>query len=147
MTLILTIAAAMAAVASAGTGDVRIAISDVREGTGDLYVGLQKRDEFMQDGGSHGEVIKLPKAGRHDVVFKGVTPGEYAVTVWHDVNGNRQFDKDRQHVPLDGWAMINGETLRGEPTFDQVKFAVDAGSVSLTLPVIYGDAAGRDTKR
>jgi hypothetical protein len=41
------------------------------------------------------------------------------------------------YMPAEGWAMVNGDTLRATPTFDQVKFTVTASGADLSVPMSY----------
>jgi hypothetical protein len=41
------------------------------------------------------------------------------------------------YKPAEGWAMVNGDTLRATPTFDQVKFTVAASGAALSVPMSY----------
>lgn len=129
-------AASMPAAASAAT--VTIDLSGVRAGAGKLYVSLQTREQFMKPFGSYGAVVAEPAAGSRTVTLGGVAPGTYAAAVWHDVNGNNRWDSDEQGRPLDGWAMLNGGTLRARPTFEQVSFTVGEAPAALKLDMRYG---------
>jgi hypothetical protein len=40
-------------------------------------------------------------------------------------------------MPAEGWAMLNADTLRAAPTFDQVKFTVAASGADLNVPMSY----------
>lgn len=140
MTRIATIAAliALAAPAAASAGPVRIDLSGLRAG-GTLYVQLQTRDQFMGAARTAGQVVQAPQAGTLGVDLGDVPPGDYAISVWHDDNGNRQFDIDpRNGRPIDGIAGPNIETQRGPPTFDQARVAVPAAGLALPLPLHYG---------
>lgn len=140
MAPIATIAAlvALAAPAAASAGPVRIDLSGLRAG-GTLYVQLQTRAQFMGAARTAGRVVQAPQAGALSVDLGEVPAGEYAVTVWHDDNANRQFDVDpRTGRPMDGIAGPNIETLRGPPTFDQIGFAVPADGLALPLALHYG---------
>ncbi|WP_162806367.1 DUF2141 domain-containing protein [Sphingosinicella terrae] len=117
--------------------NLTVEVEGVRATGGTLYVTVQDREQFMQQRGTAGTVVQRPQAGAHRFGFD-VPPGEYAVSIWHDDNGNGQFDKDESHQPLDGWSMTSGETLRAEPTFDQVKTSVGTGPAALRLSMIYG---------
>lgn len=135
-TLIAALTAALPAMASAGS--LKVAIEGVEARGGTFYISVQTRDQFMQDTGVAGTVEENPEAGTFDVVYD-LEPGEYAVTVWHDDNGNGTFDTGGQwNVPLDGWAMKNAMNLRAAPTFDDVKITVDGEGTTLNLPMIYG---------
>lgn len=131
-------ALALAAIpAAASAGNVEVALGAVRAG-GTLYVSLQTRDQFMKNEGAYGKIVAAPKAGPLLVTLEDVAPGDYAVTIWHDDNGNGTFDMDpASGRPRDGWAAVNGETLRAQPTFDQVKIAIGADGAKVPLAVQY----------
>ena len=68
-----------------------------------------------------------------------VPAGDYAVTVWHDDNANRQFDVNpRTGAPADGWATANADGLRSRPTFDQVRLSIPATGAHIPLALHYG---------
>lgn len=132
----LAAAAALAAV-PAHAASLTVEIEGVRAAPGKLFVSVQGRDQFMRDDGAAGTVLSAAGAGAHRFSFD-VPAGDYAVTVWHDDNGNGQFDKSESHMPLDGWAMLNGDKLRGEPKFDEVKTSVGAAPARVSVTMIYG---------
>lgn len=119
--------------------DVTIKVNGVRAANGPLYVGLQTRDEFLKDDGSYGQIVQSPTPGAVSVTLPGVAPGEYSVSVWHDIDGDGVFDAAADGRPLDGWAMIDGASLRAAPTFDEVSFKLEKLSVSLDLDMIYAE--------
>jgi uncharacterized protein (DUF2141 family) len=118
-------------------GDVTITLKGVMAQKGDLLIGMQRQDEFMQDKGSYGEIVKSPTAGDRVIVLKNVTAGDYSISAWHDGNGDRVFNRAPNGAPLDGWAMVNGDKLRAVPTWDQVKFTVPEGGAALALTMVY----------
>ncbi|HBK90673.1 MAG TPA: hypothetical protein DDZ68_03260 [Parvularcula sp.] len=120
-------------------GDVRVTVSGVRAANGPLYVGLQTREQFMQNAGSYGEIVASPAPGAVSVTLHGVAPGEYSVSVWHDIDGDGVFDMGPDGKPIDGWAMIDGASLRGAPTFDQVSFKKEDASIAIDVDMIYAD--------
>lgn len=128
-------AVSIAAPAQATSLDVDL--DGVRDGGGTLFVSVQTREEFMQERGTAGTVLSRPQAGAHRFSYD-IPAGDYAVSVWHDDNGNGRFDKDDSHMPLDGWAMTNGAALRGEPTFDQVRTQVGTEPATVRLTMAYG---------
>ncbi|MEY2926607.1 MAG: hypothetical protein RL367_1084 [Pseudomonadota bacterium] len=118
-------------------GDVTVILNGVQASDQDVMIGLQTRDEFLQPKGHYGAIIHHPKAGSQTVVIKDVPDGDYSISVWHDVNGNHQFDKAANGRPLDGWSMINAAALRAAPQWDLVKFAVPAAGKTVALDMIY----------
>lgn len=140
----LTVALSSFVLAGAGSalaGDVVITVTGVQARGGDLLVGLQNAAQFMKHEGDHGEIIKAPEAGTRVVTLKDVAPGDYSVSVLHDMNGDQQMALDGNR-PAEGWALYRGETLRAAPTFDQVKFTVPAsGDARISVAMQY--PAGR----
>jgi uncharacterized protein (DUF2141 family) len=135
--LFLAAAGAFAIAAPAYAASLTVDLDGVRSAGGTLFVSVQTRQEFMQERGTAGSVVTSPQAGAHRFSFD-VPAGEYAVSVWHDDNGNGRFDKNDRHIPLDGWAMTNSQALRGEPSFDQVRTRIDAGPAAVHLTMTYG---------
>lgn len=125
-------ALALAFPTAAYAGPVTVDLAGLRAG-GTLYVQVQTRAQFMGPARVGGRIVAAPQAGSLSVDLGEVPPGDYAITVWHDANGNNQFD-----MGTDGWAMANGDRLRGQPTFEIVKLAIPADALRLPLGVSYG---------
>jgi len=121
----------------AQAGPITVDLTGLRAG-GTLYVQVQTREQFMSPARVGGKAITAPSAGSLSVEIGDIPPGDYAVSVWHDANGNNQFDMGTPGQPADGWAMANGDRLRGQPTFDVVKLTIAAGPLRLPLAVSYG---------
>jgi uncharacterized protein (DUF2141 family) len=137
-TLSLAAVAALSLAAPAALAeDVTLTLTGVEARGGVLLVALQTRGQFMQAAGSYGERIVDPASGDVRLTFRDVAPGDYALMVLHDEDGDGQM-KMNGYMPAEGWAMINGDALRATPTFDQVKFTVAApAGADLTVPMAY----------
>jgi uncharacterized protein (DUF2141 family) len=137
-TLSLAAVAALSLAAPAALAeDVTLTLTGVEARGGVLLVALQTRGQFMQAAGAHGERIADPASGDLRLTFRDVAPGDYALMVLHDEDGDGQM-KMNGYRPAEGWAMINGDALRATPTFDQVKFTVAApAGADLTVPMAY----------
>ena len=103
---------------------------------GTLYIGVQTEEIFMQDDGVEGSKIEAPTESSYTFTYD-LPEGEYAVSVWHDLDDDFTFDVDETGMPEEGWAMVNGQALRGPPTFDAVKIALPASGVSATETIAY----------
>jgi uncharacterized protein (DUF2141 family) len=136
-TFLLASLATLAVAAPAEAATLNVQLDGVRAGGGRLHVSVQGRAEFMRQSGTAGSRLDAPTAGTHRFTYQ-VPAGEYAVSVWHDDNGNGTFDSNEQHIPLDGWAMVNADQIRAEPTFDQVKTTVGETPATIRLSMIYG---------
>jgi len=128
---------ALALPAAASAAPVSVDLSGLRPG-GTLYVELQTRAQFMGADRTAGQIVQAPAAGSLSLDLGEVPPGDYALTVWHDDNGNGRFDVGEGGVPQDGLAMANAEGLRGLPTFDQIRLAIPAEGLRVPLVLTYG---------
>jgi uncharacterized protein (DUF2141 family) len=68
--------------------------------------------------------------------FAGLAPGRYAVSVGHDLNGNRRVDTNLLGMPTEAWGVSNNvrPTLR-PPRFDEAAFTVPAQGGELVLRI------------
>lgn len=134
---VLAATAVTTAAVPALAADVTLTLDGVQARGGRLLVGLQTRGQFLKQEGAYGEIIANPAAGARTVVFRDVAPGDYSVSVLHDADGDGQM-KMTGVMPAEGWTMLNAETLRAAPQFEQVDFAVPAtGGVNLKASMIY----------
>ena len=114
----------------------RRATPNIQARGGVILATLQTEAQFMQSAGTYGERITDPASGAVRVTFRNVAPGDYALMVLHDEDGDGQM-KMNGYMPAEGWAMVNGDTLRATPTFDQVKFTVAASGADLSVLMSY----------
>lgn len=136
--LVLPLAVLVSAAAPAFADDVQVTISGVQARGGEILVALQTKEEFMQPRGSYGVKAASPAAnGTVTVTIPGVAPGVYSLSVLHDENGDGQMAMAPSGMPKEGWAMKDGEKLRGAPTFDHASFNVGAAPVSLNVQMLY----------
>ena len=74
---------ALALAGTAAAAEVAVSIEGVEARGGTLYVALQSKDQFMQEGAVAGTVIDTPPAGTATLTLT-VPVGRYALSVWHD---------------------------------------------------------------
>lgn len=137
----ISLAATVAALLTAGAaqaGDVTVTLTGVQARGGQVLVTLQARDQFMQAGG-FSQRIEAPAAGPLTVTFQDVPAGDYALSAFHDENGDYQMQAAANGIPEEGWAMSNGDALRGPPTFDLVKVSIPETGGAITEAMRYWD--------
>lgn len=132
-TLMLALAALAATAGAAAAETVTITLNGVEARPGRIMASLSTREQFLLAGPSHEAVVE-PAAGGVTLTFEDVAPGDYALMVMHDLNGNGQFD-----FGTDGWAFSNSaRPMTGPPAFDDHKFTVANAPVTLTENLRYG---------
>jgi uncharacterized protein (DUF2141 family) len=71
-------------------------------------------------------------------VFPNVSPGSYAVAVYHDENGNGRLDPGFMGIPKEGVGVSNdAQRSWGVPSFDQAKFVVEAEEERIVVRIKY----------
>ena len=71
------------------------------------------------------------------IVFDSVEPGAYAITLYHDENGNDVMDKNFLGIPKEGYGVSNDVRGFGYPNFEDSKFAFDGNSRTLEINMNY----------
>lgn len=134
--ILITGLTALAFAAPALAAPLTVTLNGVEDRGATLYIGVQTEAQFMKNEAVAGEKIDNAAAGTHTVSFD-LPEGDYSVSVWHDLNGNGEFDRAESGMPNEGWAMSNGSGLRGEPSFSDVSVSVDGDGARVTETVRY----------
>lgn len=70
--------------------------------------------------------------------FQGVSPGTYAVSVFHDENSNGKLDTNFMGIPREGvGASNNAKGHLGPPKFSAAAFQYSGGRINLKIRVNY----------
>lgn len=71
-------------------------------------------------------------------IFSGVSPGDYAVSVFHDENANGILDRNLIGIPKEGVGASNDAVAKsGPPKFDDARFSYQGGQQTLTIHLKY----------
>lgn len=125
--------------ASEPMGEVRVEIADLRNAKGTLLLCLSASVKHFPDCGSDpaAQKLKVPAGRATGLVFTGVAPGDYALSVMHDENGNGKLDTTMR-IPREGFGFSRNPVVRFRPpVFRNVRFAVPAGASRLPIKMKY----------
>lgn len=81
-------------------------------------------ESFDEAGCRHG-ASRPPSGPAVEFVFEPLTPGRYAIAVYHDVNGNGELDKMAFGVPTEPYGFSNDVGRLAPPTIERAR--VDVG--------------------
>ena len=116
-----------------------VTITGVKEPKGKLQVALFNSAEgYPADAKPHqAKVVDVQEGGSQEVVFEGLSPGDYAVAVYHDENGNGKLDKNLVGIPVEDYGFSNDTrgTRMSAPTFEDTKFQVKGGEANIAIEV------------
>lgn len=120
---------------------VQVVVSGLRSAKGQVACALFRSPEgFPKDAGKAVAHQEVPITGAHATCsFDQIPPGQYAVAVFHDENGNGKMDTNLIGMPREGvGASNNPKTRFGPPKFSESAFTVAAGNkVHLQITVHY----------
>jgi uncharacterized protein (DUF2141 family) len=135
--LVPSLLAAWTAVAAPG---IVVEVANVRSAQGVLYCTLHDRAETFPGGGekAFSRANAPAQAGKMTLRFDGVPAGDYAVSCYHDENGNGRLDSNFLHIPTEGVAVSNDPKGHlGPPSFADARFRYAGGEQSLTVHLQY----------
>ncbi|WP_338661210.1 DUF2141 domain-containing protein [Pararoseomonas sp. SCSIO 73927] len=73
-----------------------------------------------------------------EACFALAAPGTYAIAVYHDENGDHDFNRTLIGMPAEGYGFSNdAPTATGLPSFSAVRFSVPAGESVMTIRLRY----------
>lgn len=120
--------------------EIVVRVSGVTAANGEIGCALFERDTgFPMDNTSARARWQTAAAEGVTCRFADVVPGRYAVSVVHDLNGNRRVDTNLIGLPTEAWGVSNGvrPTLRA-PRFDEAAFVVKNNDGDTVLDVAVG---------
>lgn len=123
-----------------GTGgadsELLVVIRGLESDDGQLMIALfDSEATFGTDQALRAEA--LPIANRScEWVVPDLTPGSYAIAVYHDENGNGELDSNFLGIPQEPYGFSNNARGRfGPPGFDDASFRAGGSSVVLEIEV------------
>lgn len=118
-------------------GEMKLQLSNVNvSNKGVIYIAVfSKEEDFMTRNFFKSTMVEVEKNSSIEVVFKDIPYGFYAVSAFHDINGNQQMDFNENGMPIEDYAMSGTPNQMGPPNWDQVKveFKGDAQVINLNF--------------
>ena len=115
-------------------GQLEVVVYEVKDDVGTVMVGLFNSSETFTKEVWKGEKSKA-KPGTIRVVFNDIPSGNYAISVYHDVNENGKLDMNFLGIPKEGFGFSNDAMgTFGPPSFEKAMIKSPApGPVSLKM--------------
>lgn len=113
--------------------DVTIALQGVKKTAGSVVLCLWSSENGFPDCES-GKAVKriVVPATATSARFEDVPAGTYAISAFHDANGNGKLDSNFLGLPLEAVGMSNNAKLAGPPRFKPARFRI-AGSTRISI--------------
>jgi uncharacterized protein (DUF2141 family) len=137
--------------------ELRITVEGIRSPHGTILIGLydsletftraielSDKDGFLNDPNRFAAVaLKANAAMKSAVVLTNLDPGQYAIILFHDENGNGKLDKNALGVPIEPYGFSNNvRGFLGPPAFEEAIMEVNVGDKAVHIALIYHDLTG-----
>ncbi|MDR0543278.1 MAG: DUF2141 domain-containing protein [Dysgonamonadaceae bacterium] len=101
-----------------------VVVEGIEDVTGHLMVGLYTKDNFRKKPVA-GQRVEV-KAETVTVVFEDIPDGEYAVSLFHDENGNGKLDTGLFGIPVEKYGFSNNAKGQyGPPSYEDCRFVIE----------------------
>jgi uncharacterized protein (DUF2141 family) len=105
---------------------IRINVTNINSSKGTILAALYNSEKgFPGEGETALLFVKgIPANGKCQIVIENITPGIYAVALFHDVNGDKKLNTNWFGIPKEGYGFSNdASNFLSAPTFKQAAFA------------------------
>ena len=110
-----------------------VQVDEVRKLEGKVMIAVYDKEElFLEDEVVGGTVDALGSSVTYS--FKGLRKGTYAISIFHDLNGNGKLDTNFVGIPTEPYAFSNNaKGMFGPPSFEECKFEFVESSQKVTI--------------
>lgn len=114
-----------------------VSFTNIKEAKGSLYVGIyaSEADFLKEEKACFKKIIPVTATGNLDLEVPQLAAGTYAVSCFHDVNGNGKLDTNFLGIPSEPYGFSNNARPKFRaPRWDEAKFDVKEGTrISIRL--------------
>ncbi len=123
----------------AAAAELQVEVTGLRSGDGEVHLAVFATPAaFPRSEAMLAEAIVRAKAAGVQWMFSGLEPGTYALAIYHDENGNREFDRGFLGIPLEGYGFSNDAgVFFGPPDFADAAVTVPGKGARITIRMIY----------
>ena len=126
--------------ATAEPATVRVTVENVRSSSG-LITAILYPDNpktFLKEGKRLDKVRVEAREGETVLCLKAPSTGRYSVALYHDENGNKDFDQNFLGIPTEGYGFSNNPGFRfGKPEQEETLFTIEESLTDLRISVLY----------
>lgn len=112
-----------------GATELIVTVAGVGSDKGEIGCALfREATGFPMDATKAISIWTKAKAGTVECRFADLKPGAYALSVAHDLNGNRKTDTNFAGMPKEDWGVSNNARPRlRAPRFEEARFQIQDG--------------------
>ncbi len=111
---------------------ITVTVPNVTSSEGEVLFGLYDENTFMKAAPIKGEKSNI-KNGMAKVTFKNIPEGVFAISCFHDKNGNNRMDFEENGMPKESYGVSNNNMSYGPPVWNDAKFKVEAADLEFEI--------------
>jgi uncharacterized protein (DUF2141 family) len=93
--------------APAAAAELMVSVNGLRSADGVVRLALYDRPELFPEKGEGLKIAVPARQGEVEAVFNGLSPGRYALALFHDEDGDDEFDRGFLGIPKEGYGFSN----------------------------------------
>ena len=120
-----------------GNGTLKVVIGGMKSEKGDIKIALFNSKESFEGKAPAFRSVRVEiKQGLCECEFSGIPFGVYALSAYHDENGNGKLDKNAMGQPKERYGFSNNARgTFGPPAYDQTKFIFEKSGMNIQISV------------
>lgn len=121
--------------AHAFAGNLEVEVTGIAEAKGKVMVAVYNDKGLWMKRPMKANMVAVT-GEKVSLKFENLPEGEYAVSLFHDVNENGKMDSNEMRMPLEPYGFSNNAIGNyGPPTFEQAKFVIDAADKTISIKI------------
>ena len=113
-----------------------VSFTNLQSAQGSLYVGVYRSEgDFLNENKvCFKKIIPVKSRGNLSLDLSELAPGTYAISCFHDVNGNGRLDKNWAGIPDEPYGFSNNARPKFRaPRWSEAKFEIKAGAAQMSI--------------
>lgn len=113
-----------------------ISFTDIRQAKGNLYIGVfdNEADFLKPEKAVLKKIVPVTATGTIDLNLPELAPGVYALSCFHDLNGNGKLDTNLLGIPTEPYGFSNNARPKFRaPRWAEAKFELGAGGGRISV--------------
>ncbi len=111
---------------------ITVTVPNVTSSEGEVLFGLYDENTFMKTAPIKGEKSMITD-GVAKITFTNIPAGVYAISCFHDINGNNKMDFEPNGMPKENYGVSNNSMSYGPPLWSEAKFEVTSENLELEI--------------
>lgn len=109
-------------------GSLTLTVADIGTNRGEVRIALFNSKKTYTKKPIHAAVVKVEKGFARWIVTD-LKPGDYAIALFHDANGDGKMNKNLIGLPKEDYGFSNDASgTFGPPSWSKAKFTIDEGA-------------------